>query len=80
MTKCLLPEIRCQLKFKSAHLLIDLKLKIAHLVFNNFIPIFEKSVAGFVGMWESRRLFQVIVESVGKSFVISRMETLFPIG
>jgi len=50
------------------------------MIFNNFIPVFEKSVAGFVGMWESHRLFQVIVESVGKSSILSRIETLFPIG
>ena len=59
---------------------MDLNSKSGHLVFNGFIVIFEKSVAGFVGMWENRRFFQVLVESVGKSSVISRMETLFPIG
>jgi hypothetical protein len=59
---------------------MDLNLKSGHLVFNGFIHIFEKSGVGFVGMWENPRFFQVIVESVGKSFVIPRMETLFPIG
>jgi hypothetical protein len=46
---------------------MDLNLKSGHPVFNGFIVIFEKSVAGFVGMWESRRLFQVNVGSVVKS-------------
>ncbi len=72
--------VKCHLKMKSAHFLIDLKFKIAHLVFDGFILIFEKSVAGFVGMWIPRSGIQVIVESVGKSFIISRMESLFPIG
>ena len=59
---------------------MDLNLKSGHLVFNGFMVIFEKSVVGFVGMWENRRFFQVIVESVGKSSVIPRMETFFSIG
>jgi hypothetical protein len=46
---------------------MDLNLKSGHLVFNSFMAIFEKSVVGFVGMWENRRFFQVIVGSVGKS-------------
>jgi len=46
---------------------MDLNLKSGHLVFNSFMVIFEKSVAGFVGMWENRRFFQVVVGSVGKS-------------
>jgi len=57
----------CHLNFKSGHFLMDLNLKSGHLVFNSFMVIFEKSVAGFVGMWENRRFFQVVVGSVGKS-------------
>ena len=56
---------------------MDLKFKSAHLV---FIDNLRTIAVGFVGMWESRRLFQVIVGSVGKSSIISRMESLFPIG
>ena len=59
---------------------MDLHLKSGHLVLDGFIVICEKSVVGFVGMWENRRFFQVIVESVGKSSIISLMESLFPIG
>jgi len=44
---------------------MDLNLKSGHLFFNSFMAIFEKSVAGFVGMWENRRFFQVIVGRVG---------------
>jgi len=32
-----------------------------------FTVIFDESVVGFVGMWESCRLFQAIVGSVVKS-------------
>jgi len=46
---------------------MDLNLKSGHLVFNGFMVIFEKSVVGFVGMWENRRFFQVIVGGVVKS-------------
>jgi hypothetical protein len=59
---------------------MDLNFKSGHLLFNGFVHIFEKSAVSFVGMWENRRFFQVIVESVGKSSVISRMETLFANG
>ena len=44
---------------------MDLNLKSGHLVFNGFVPIFGKSVAGFVGMWKSCRLFQVVVGTAG---------------
>jgi hypothetical protein len=46
---------------------MDLNLKSGHLVFDGFMAIFEKSAVGFVGMWENRRFFQVIVGSVVKS-------------
>jgi hypothetical protein len=59
---------------------MDLNLKSGHLVFNGFMFIFEKSVGGFVGMWVPRSGIQVIVGRVGKSSVISRMGSLFPIG
>ena len=70
----------CHLNFKTGQFLMDLNLKSGHLVFNSFILIFEKSVVGFVGMWVPQSGIQVIVGSVGKSSVISGMETLFPIG
>jgi hypothetical protein len=57
----------CHLNFKSGHFLMDLNLKSGHLVFDGFMAIFEKSAVGFVGMWENRRFFQVIVGSVVKS-------------
>jgi len=56
---------------------VDLHLKSGHPVLSGFIVICEKSVVGFVGMWENRRFFQVLVERVEKSSVISQMETLF---
>jgi hypothetical protein len=33
---------------------MDLNLKSGHLVFNGFMLIFRKSIAGFVGMWKLR--------------------------
>jgi len=71
ITRCLEQDkastVCCHLNFKSGHFLMDLNLKSGHLVFSSFMAIFEKSVSGFVGMWENRRFFQVIVGSVGKS-------------
>jgi len=46
---------------------MDLKFKSALLIFVFFLNHIKKVVVGFVEMWESRRLFQVIVGSVGKS-------------
>jgi hypothetical protein len=46
---------------------MDLKFKSALLIFWVFMNHIYKVAVGFVGMWESRRLFQVIVGSVGKS-------------
>jgi len=59
---------------------MNLNLKSAHLIFWFFVDNLKTIVVGFVGMWENRRFFQVIVESVGKSSIISLMESLFPIG
>jgi len=45
----------------------------------DFLVFYEpyiKIIAGFVGMWESRRLFQVIVGSVGKSQDFSMLSTM----
>jgi len=57
----------CHLRIKSAPFLMDLKFKSALLIFVFFLNHIKKVVVGFVEMWESRRLFQVIVGSVGKS-------------
>ena len=46
---------------------MDLNLKSGHLVFNGFMVIFERSVAGFVEMWVPQSGIQVIVGRVVKS-------------
>ncbi|MGB9765845.1 MAG: hypothetical protein ACPLZD_10910, partial [Candidatus Saccharicenans sp.] len=70
----------CRLQIKSAPFLRDFHFKSALLIFGFFMNHILKVAVGFVGMWESRRLFQVIVESVGKSqdFSILSTMTAFP--
>jgi len=66
----------CHLKIKSGHFLMNLKFKTGHPDFWVFMEKFKKSAVGFVGMWESRRLFQVIVGSVVKSKDFSMLSTM----